>query len=620
MTNVLLNNEKNGVEIYFDSKPAQEILKSLKNLGFRWSKFKNCWYAKQSENTIKEAEKIANSKIESVAEVTTVTKKAIKSISLWDATTWVEIEVNKKLSCKEIAQETRKHFKTRFPFCKFSITSDRKQIRCEIKSSPFAEDSDYLKAIQSYCDKYIENYNYCTCYDPYGDYGSSYSFYFFGTKVDYDYIQTEATEEIQKAGKEYDTKQAEQIKIEKEREEAEYQKYLLEQEESNKRYQLRIAEEKKQIEYINNNVDVVEVEEKNQYFVIGSEFANLNKNSTLDRYKKEVENNDYTLENVKITREVHFKDVQSLEYFSGLLLNDFDFLEGTGGSYTDDNRIKAMTDYDNMTREEMDSVKWNLYGVAIYLDNELQFVVDAQGYSYARYVGLIDNATIEKNFTYSQLISDAEIEELESKANTIIDLSLSVIDSNDLYKTWNNTNWEEYKEKIKVEFKRIGLKPTKGIIQQLPEDLDSLKVAMYKILVEVDGIQDQFANAGLEAGEQITMFYISDFGGMVDSKVTFKEVVNEKYAQYDNAVKLTFRPHNKKSDYYSYFYSTLLVYKGWHDLPKTVLNEISESKSFNITKSKYHSCDDMQFDEILEYFNRQGIKPVVNTYKPDFNY
>ena len=39
-----LNTEKGGIEIYFNSKPAQSILDDLKANGFRWSKFNKCWY------------------------------------------------------------------------------------------------------------------------------------------------------------------------------------------------------------------------------------------------------------------------------------------------------------------------------------------------------------------------------------------------------------------------------------------------------------------------------------------------------------------------------------------------------------------------------------------------
>jgi len=44
------NDEKNGIEIRFSSKPSAEVLDSLKANGWRWSRFSSCWYAKRSES------------------------------------------------------------------------------------------------------------------------------------------------------------------------------------------------------------------------------------------------------------------------------------------------------------------------------------------------------------------------------------------------------------------------------------------------------------------------------------------------------------------------------------------------------------------------------------------
>ena len=49
---IKLNEEKNGIEIYFTSKPSEEVRTALKYNGFRWSKYNKCWYAKQSEKAL----------------------------------------------------------------------------------------------------------------------------------------------------------------------------------------------------------------------------------------------------------------------------------------------------------------------------------------------------------------------------------------------------------------------------------------------------------------------------------------------------------------------------------------------------------------------------------------
>ena len=36
MVSLVFNQELNGIELYFDKKPLQDIINSLKNAGFRW--------------------------------------------------------------------------------------------------------------------------------------------------------------------------------------------------------------------------------------------------------------------------------------------------------------------------------------------------------------------------------------------------------------------------------------------------------------------------------------------------------------------------------------------------------------------------------------------------------
>jgi hypothetical protein len=54
-----LNNEKNGVEIYFEDKPSEEVRNMLKMNGFRWAKYNKCWYTKQSDNNITLAKQLS---------------------------------------------------------------------------------------------------------------------------------------------------------------------------------------------------------------------------------------------------------------------------------------------------------------------------------------------------------------------------------------------------------------------------------------------------------------------------------------------------------------------------------------------------------------------------------
>ncbi len=397
---VVYNEKKKGIEILFENKElaTQEVRTALKAVGFRYfPKFKK-WIARQNDKTIATVNKLftSPSEVKEMKETKKVeenTLNKIDKIDLFKLTTYTEVEREKNYNTKEIAKEIRTALKSRFKFVKFSVTS-KDRISVTIKSAPFEKDSIYLKAIQEYTDKLVESYKFCISYDPYGDYGSSYNFYFFGCKVGYDFVQTEATSEIIEAIKQFDIKTAEAEELKRIEEEKQHKEYLIKMEQEKAEAEERQRQVKVDKEYINNNVEVVDLEEEKQYYVKNAYFAKLNKNNTLQEYKEKVSKGDYYFNTLKVTREVYFKDEKSYNLYINMLLEDFDFINGTGGSYTDDLRINSIADYYNMSSEERETVKWLLKGIAVYLNNKLMFVIDAQGYSYARYVGLIGGITL----------------------------------------------------------------------------------------------------------------------------------------------------------------------------------------------------------------------------------
>lgn len=607
MCKILLNEKLNGVELYFEEKPAGTVLTDLKANGFRWNGKKVCWYAKQSEETLK----VANTYSEGSKEVATASLKKINKIDLFELTTYTEVEREKNYNTKEIAKEIRTHLKARFKFVKFSVTS-KDRIRVEIKSAPFEKDTIYLKAIQEYVDKLVESYNFCTCYDPYGDYGSSYNFYFFGCRVDYDYIQVEATQEIIEAMKQFDIKVAEAEELKRAEEERQYQEYLKEQEQANKEAEKRQKQIKADKEYINNNIEVVDLEEGNQYFVKNAYFANLNKNNTLERYQEEVSKGDYYLNTLKVTREVHFKDLKSYNLYINMLLHDFDFIDGTGGSYTDDLRINSMTDYYNMTSEEQKTIEWLLKGVAVYIDNELMFVIDAQGYCYARYVGLIgENTVTTKEYTCKQVVAVEEIEERKIEAEEIQEVYNNVI---------NNTfdNWYDTRKAIVAAIRKNPLLTFDNTVVQQIKD-EKIKIDLYKVLKEVDTIQDQFNESGLSKGDKLTIVRSSMIGGASISHIILEGFTMEEYAQYKDNVKITMNVKGKKGLYLTNVHDKdIVIYKGWIDIPTSVLYEDTSNGNFNGMATKYGSYDERAISDIMSYLQEKNILPIINTFKPIF--
>ncbi len=60
MAYVKRNLEHNGIEIYFDRKPSELILSSIKSEGWRWNGYKRCWYNYYSERHYAFANSICN--------------------------------------------------------------------------------------------------------------------------------------------------------------------------------------------------------------------------------------------------------------------------------------------------------------------------------------------------------------------------------------------------------------------------------------------------------------------------------------------------------------------------------------------------------------------------------
>lgn len=76
-----LNAEKNGVEIRFDSKPAAAILEAIKAAGYRWSRSRRLWWAKQSPKALETAQAVAEGRMEADA-----SKDTAPAPDLWERT------------------------------------------------------------------------------------------------------------------------------------------------------------------------------------------------------------------------------------------------------------------------------------------------------------------------------------------------------------------------------------------------------------------------------------------------------------------------------------------------------------------------------------------------------
>lgn len=606
MLNITLNTEKNGIELRFDTKPNTDVITAIKEAGFRWSGKQRMWYAKQNDETVALANQISESEGSFEYKPKTET-----NIDLWSLTRTEGIEDNydktRITNTKEIAANIRKHLRNRFSMCKWSVTSDYNSIRVELLESPFSRNSEALKAIVNYAYTYTQSWNYNNS-DLMTDY---FDVNFYSTcEVSYNYNQreckpneTELETDFLAKKSEFD---AEQKKQKEERIKKGVEEYKIRQAE----YEKAEAERQQKIHRIEKNAEIKTVD-----YTILNAILKANKDDNLDH--TEIYDEKQCRETCQVSREVHFTtEVYAL--FEKQLMSDYSFFDGMGGSRIDDRRIQSSIDYDMMTEEERETVEWyNIDCVAIYCDGELKLIVDPQGYNYARYVYVYDEQSQKVDTYHSDYgISEEEYQHNIELAETIEDVSTEIISQNEIKKTWQDEDFDLYKACMKEWIYANKFKLNAGIVRAIT--IPELKTVMYKVLTEVDSIAEQFKNTNLEAGQRITIVKYSDFGIMSVSKVTFHSYEIGQYAQYDNSVKMTFKPHRKKGLYYKWFYGDVIIYNGWYDLPDTVLFDISYKEHYITQKSKWASFDRKQYDAILEYFAEQGLKPIINTYKPVF--
>lgn len=96
--------------------------------------------------------------------------------------------------------------------------------------------------------------------------------------------------------------------------------------------------------------------------IMNIKFSDDNKFHTLNDYILQCDKGEFEAANVKVVKALHFNKIAAYNEFANNLLTDCKELEGLG----DKNEAAA-----------------------IYLNEELKFIVVTEGYSYARYVGII---------------------------------------------------------------------------------------------------------------------------------------------------------------------------------------------------------------------------------------
>lgn len=585
---VTTENGNKGIELYFDDKPGAEILNRLKAAFFRWHKVKKCWYHKDTPEARAIADEVSGGAALTEQNGETKTPKPSGKAKvlppLWERCDISSIPAHpKNWDEKDIAAEVRKHLRERFPEVKFSLRCGRSgytgSINGEILAAPYGrehimkdrrtgepdrwgymQNSDELEAVLKYFDAYLQSYNYDN-----SDYMTDYfDVGFYGRfEIASKYEQTEATPEqaadmaaFKAAKTADDERKAAEL-------EARIEQEQREREEAAKGYEIRRAQQLKDIEAINAHIEVIDLAESEQIAItdlmqgIGKENCLREVDEEIERKENEAIQKGVDLSTLCrdaiISRKVMFVNSVLFDKFCGLFLDRWDFAAGKGGSSSEDVRleqsgIKTLQDLGRLTAEQRASIKFfEVDCVGVYLNGVLQFVIDPQGYEYCRYV----------------MRPTADTEERPAPE----------------YCTEQRKNSE-------------GL-PAFYIPAPLSE---------------------QIAAADFRKGEQITALVMD---GMLCSVITYRgkllKVVPCEYAQYKDAAYIEFIPNGKRKAYGLYIHKgqNAVIYRG--DLPEPpdeLLHTRLSDKMYRLNYSGQYADDFIK--KAIAYYAGLGYTPAID--------
>lgn len=466
------NTEKNGIEIYFDGKPAQEVRDALKAMRFRWHGVKKCWYGRADEPAVVAA--LGGDPVAAPVAAQVPAKASAASGTVWPPINLDGIENNKKTTYgAEFAAVIRADLKRRgvtgvtiragkatytdtitatvtmkpedfrsaeeaaardgwrsfFRSEEYGVkvggveyhrlyegceTETRKYISCGSNYTDTSEGSNFpvlrayfmdrirrfsfnehhmepeknpevtaaalerLTAIVKIINSY--NWNHSDSMTDYFDVG----FYF---DVDIKYpagfepreFMTEA-ERVQLAA---------DLKAEEEAERQRLEEWRKEEERRHEEAQRAEEQRQKDRAEVLDDLTVEDLTEENRFYVLGLA-GGIGKEDSVEEIRQHEKS---TIHDALVTRKAIFHSAAAFEKFSRLLLDDWDFLAGMGGTGTNDSRVNN----DNimqLNREQREAVRfYSVDCVGVYLGDELKLVINPEGYGYARYTYILTDST-----------------------------------------------------------------------------------------------------------------------------------------------------------------------------------------------------------------------------------
>lgn len=618
-----LNAEKNGVEIRFDSKPAAAILETIKAAGYRWSRARRLWWAKQSPKALETAQAVAEGRAEAQAPQSTA-----PALDLWERTRWppgpggdechahtVGSNYKAGLSNKEIAATVKRELSRRFPAIRWSVTTKGyNSITVYLKSGPYEnhkelsrwewkDASPELSAIMDYAEKLLASYNWDDS-DPYTDY-SSRNFYDF-VEV-YGYQQTEPTEAQRAEIEQFRARMEEEKRKEEEHREQEWQaeqaRRAIEAQQAAKLDEERHAV----IAELTAAATVRALEPSEQYIIPAAPLAR--KAADIEGARQAIEENTVDVSDCIILEEITAPAaiLDKWGECGGILYDIPKLFRAVGGSRTFDIRITSMTDYHQMDKAERETVKWYTLAAAIYTDTgDLWAVVDDEGYHYARYIAVAPwDGSVER----LPVPQDQEPEnEARAEAERVEDTSTAIIERLGL----TGGGWEtsvEYAQQMEPIMEEITVDTIRAVT------IGPLKEWLYRRQDQRQQLREQLTRANIPAGERVTIIKESCMGGVSCSVATWDHWEPCTYAQYTDAVKLIVKPKRKRGLWSMTLHRgpAVLIVSGDVEIPKSILWETeTTSTGATIKHSRFLSCDPAAMQAVREYIKSIGARVYVD--------
>lgn len=454
-----LNEELNGIELLFDEKPTADTIASVKANGFRWSPKNKLWYAKNTAERLTFAQTLATSaptacaasSIEVInldnlgvkpsnfsyygAELAKfirddLKKRGVKGVTVRkrDITYDTGITITIKATAEDFAsieESAERYDKGRFTIDlnrdlyingRWVYMHEYEQMNDEEKEQLYyAYLSEQIKGVSGFSVYHQDrnrdawtlttafynkcmavyqianqwNYDHSDSMTDYFDVG-----YYLDIDIKHDDFEPRAT---------MTDKERASLEAERQKEQEDFERWQKEQEEERKQ---REEESKKynawveeSTEIIFNDISIEDLDDSEQLFAVDIIGA-WGKENSLQELREDIQTyyddgKEPHNQNALISRIIRFKTADAFDRFSNMFLHDFPFIEGKGGTATEDIRINSGDDVFKLNNEQRETIDFYLCNcIAVYLDNELKYIIDPQGYSYSRYVYLADNCTL----------------------------------------------------------------------------------------------------------------------------------------------------------------------------------------------------------------------------------